>query len=304
MRRSFLLVVALLVAGCGGGDDGPRLSASPYDYDRGAPLEFRDLGRVNRDYPIEIRNVSFASPQGGRVTAYLVRPPGKGPFPGAVYMHGAGGNRNELVLQATWLAGRGAVALVVDSPFARNPNRQIPTGLDGIRNERDLIVQNVVELRRAVDVLQDQPQVDDDRIGFLGFSAGARTGAILAGVEDRIDAYDLLSGGSAPVESFARAAPPELRDDVSQILGEVDPIRLVRGSAPASMFFQDGRRDELVPRAALLALYRAAGRPKQIRWYPGGHEPSAAVFRDGLAWLSRELGLRARPVAPGVRIGP
>ena len=36
---------------------------------------------MNRNYPIEIRDVSYASPGGDdRVTAYLVKPPGKGPF--------------------------------------------------------------------------------------------------------------------------------------------------------------------------------------------------------------------------------
>ncbi len=301
-KRIGLLLLLFLVAGCGG-DSKPE-ARGPFDYDRDASLEFKDKGRVNRNYPIEIRDVSYASPGGDdQVTAFLVKPPGKGPFPGVILAHGAGGNRQQLVVQATWLAGRGAVALAVDSPFARNPGQQFPEGIPGLRVERDLIVKNVQELRRAVDVLEEQG-VEDERIGYIGYSAGARTGAILAGNEDRIDAYVFISGGSAPISEVTRAVPPDVRLDVEAILTEVDPLRHIREAAPAKLRFQNGRRDEVVPRAALLAMHRAASKPKEIRWYDAAHEPTAAVYRDTLSWLTRELGLSKSPVVPGAKIGP
>ena len=303
-KRIGLVLLLFLVAGCGG-DSKPEVRG-PFDYDRDASLEFKDKGRVNRNYPIEIRDVSYASPGGDdEVTAFLVKPPGKGPFPGVILVHGAGGNREQLVVQATWLAGRGAVALVVDSPFARNPGLQFPEGIPGLRVERDLIVKNVQELRRAVDVLEEHAGVEEDeKIGYIGYSAGARTGAILAGNEDRIDAYVFISGGSAPVSEVTKAAPPDVRSDVAAILTEVEPLRHIREAAPAKLRFQNGRRDEVVPRAALLALYHAASKPKEIHWYNATHEPTAAVYRDTLSWLTTELGLSTRPVVPRAKIGP
>jgi dienelactone hydrolase len=302
-RIGLVLVLVLLLTGCGG-DSKPEASG-PFDYDRDASLEFKDKGRVNRNYPIEIRDVSYASPGGDdEVTAFLVKPPGQGPFPGVILVHGAGGNRQQLLVQATWLAGRGAVALVVDSPFARNPGLQFPEGIPGLRVERDLIVKNVQELRRAVDVLKEHAGVEDEKIGYIGYSAGARTGAILAGNEDRVDAYVFISGGSAPIAEVTKAVPPDVRSDVEVILTEVDPLRHVREAPPAKLLFQNGRKDEVVPRAALLALYRAAGKPKEIRWYDATHEPTVAVYRDTLSWLTKELGLSTRPVVPRAKIGP
>jgi dienelactone hydrolase len=309
MRKGLALMLVLLVAGCGGGGDGDddRAPAPPsrFDYDRNAALGYEDAGRVNRNYPIEVRQVSYASPGGrGRVSGFLVKPPGKGPFPGVILMHGAGGDSRQMLVQATWLAGRGAVALAIDSPFARNPNRQLPQGVPGLRAESDLIAQNVVELRRAVDVLREEANVDEDRIGFVGFSGGARTGAILAGNEDRIRAYVLMSGGSAPVAEIVKAVPVEARVEVEEILNGVDPLAHVRNAEPAKLLFLNGRRDQVVPRAALNALYRNASRPKEIRWYPTTHEPTVAAYRDMLAWLTEELDLQTEPVAKGVRTGP
>lgn len=303
-KRIGLVLMLVLVAGCRGGDSKPE-ARGPFDYDSDASLEFKDNGRVNRNYPIEIRDVSYASPGGDdEVTAFLVKPPGKGPFPGVILVHGAGADRRQLVLQATWLAGRGAVALVVDSPFARNPGIEFPEGIPGLRVERDLIVKNVQELRRAVDVLEEHAGVEDEKIGYIGYSAGARTGAILAGNEDRVDAYVFISGGSAPISEVTKAVPPDVRSDVEMILTEVDPLRHIREAAPAKIRFQNGRRDEVVPRAALLALYRAASKPKEIRWYDASHEPTAAVYRDTMSWLTKELGLSTRPVVPRAKIGP
>jgi len=51
----------------------------------------------------------------------------------------------------------------------------------------------------------------------------------------------------------------------------------------------DGRRDEVVSRRSLVALYRAASEPKRIGWYDAGHTLNAKAVDDQLAWLQSEL---------------
>jgi uncharacterized protein len=298
-----LLAVPLLAGACGsGGGHSAKEASGTFAYDRGAPLRARDRGVANPGYPIAVHNVSFASPKGGRVTAYLVVPPGKGRRPAVVYLHGGGGNRAELLLPATWMAARGAVSLTVDAPEARRPIRALP-GLAGLKQQRELTVQTVVDLRRAVDYLRSRPQVDPDRLAFVGISAGARTGAILAAVDHRYKDFVLMSGGAIPVAGYVKVAPQALRGAIGRDLGAVDPLRYVRAAAPSRVFFQDGLRDQIVPRSALVNLYRAGSRPKQIRWYAAGHTLNDAAYRDQLTWLSRELRLDG-PTVKRVTTGP
>src|SRR5207247_1944936 len=142
---------------------------------------------------------------------------------------------------------------------------------------------DVVAVRRAVDLLARRSDVDPRRIGFVGWSAGAHTGAILAGVEPRLHALVLMSGGAAPVEVYAELARPALRPLVRRYLGSIDPLHYIHLARSSSLFLEDGRSDSVVPRAALRSLARAAPHGTRIRWYEAGHALDAAAYRDQLA---------------------
>lgn len=270
------LALALLVlAGCGGSG-----TPSTFAYDRSSQFRFADIGIVNHHYPIAIHDVSYASARSGRVRAYLVVPPGKGPFPAVIWAHGSGGTRDDLILPATWLAARGAVSLVVDDPFERDPQLNLASDA----KQRAAIVQQVIDLRRAVDLLQSRPDVDPKRIGFMGLSFGAMQGALLSGADSRVKAFDLQSGRG-------RTFGPGL-----------DDLTWIRRSH-AAFLFQLGLHDRIVPRAELVALARAAPEPKEIRWYDAGHPLDLRANHDQLRWLAHELGLGGR-VVRGAFAGP
>jgi dienelactone hydrolase len=303
------LAAMLAVSGCGGSDEPAATTqrsepASPFSYDASRPLDVRDRGRVNRDYPIAVRDVSFLS-AGRRVQAYLAVPPRAGRRPAAVFLHGAGGDRQQLLVHAMWLAGRGAVTLALTAPSAA-AGADESEGLSprqALRRQRDLTVADAVAVRRGLDLLSARPDVDPGRLGFLGYSAGARTGALLAGAEPRLDALVLWSGGASPVAEYAAQAPAALRADVRRLLGEVDPLRQIRRARRGVLLLQDGRRDEVVPQAALRALARAAPRGTDVRWYAAGHALNDAAFRDQLDWLERKLALEGAAVR-GALTGP
>jgi hypothetical protein len=261
------------------------------------------VGRANGPYPIAVRDISYAVP-GGRVSAYLALPPGRGRLAAVVYLHGAGEGRDRFVLPATWVAGRRAIGLTLTLPSSNEgPGPRGLTPVQLLARQQRLFVADVVAVRRAVDLLRSLPRVDAGRIGLVGWSFGARVGAVLAGVEPRLHAVVLMSGGATPVSAYVAQAPAELRPRVRSALTLIDPLRWIARARPGTVLLQDGRQDEVVPRAALVALSKAAPRGTNLRWYPTGHELEPAAYRDQLDWLSGKLAIRG-PVVAGARTGP
>ena len=298
------VALAVAVAGCGGGGSSDKTTTTGtapklFDYDSSATLGYRDAGVIPDTNP-KVHDVSFTSPRGGRVNGYLTVPPGKGPFPAVIFLHGSGGSRRNFVSEASWLTGRNVVGLTIDSPFVRP--RPTLTGMPGIRQERNLEAQAVVDTRRAVDVLDSLSYVDKDRIGLLGFSAGAKTAAIDAGIDPRFKATVLVSGGAPPVESFVDTAPAKFRSQIRPLLASIDPYRYV-GKAQGKLLIQIGRADDEVTQGDLNRMVEAAG-DAEVKRYDAGHTlvTNAAAIRDELDWLAKELD--AHGTVPGALTGP
>jgi dienelactone hydrolase len=299
-------LVALIAAfaACGGSSAYVRAAEpAPFGYDATKPLDFVDRGRVNHGYPIAVDDVSYTSGR-DRIGAFLVRPPGaRGRLAAVVYLHGAGGDRKELVVPSTWLAARGAIALVITAPSTVTPQ---PNGLKGVpflRWHAQIQTRDVVAIRRAVDLLAKRPDVDPNRIGFVGWSSGSHTGGILAGVEPRLKAIVLMSGGVAPVSAYTALARPEQRPAIRHYLGSIDPLRYLRRARRSTLFLEDGRRDAIVPRKALLTFWHATPPGTRIRWYDAGHALNDHAYRDQLAWLAAKLRISG-PAVPGAATGP
>jgi cephalosporin-C deacetylase-like acetyl esterase len=165
-----------------------------FDYNAQAPLNVAEVGVEERD-GATIHDITFDSPVEGKISAYLVTPGGDGPFPAILYAHWYGGdrsNRKEFLDEAVGLAKEGVVSLLVDELFASPYIRQKWTGRDA-QADRQLVIQQVIELRRAIDVLLAQPNVDPMRIGYVGHDFGALFGGVLAGVDFRIKTFVLMT---------------------------------------------------------------------------------------------------------------
>lgn len=269
-----------------------------FDYDASQPLDVRERSVEERE-GLAIHDLSYASPNGGRVPAFLVLPEGAGPFPAVVFQHGGGADRRDFLSHALEMARRGAASLLPSAPFAR-PGPDTPAR--GGPGDRDINVQTVVDLRRGVDLLVSRPDIDPTRLAFVGHSFGATIGGILAGVERRIGSFVLSAGRPAPSEfvqtskhpwadSLRSALSPEELQSYVDLVRDQDPIHFVRNAAPAALYFQYGLRDEIVPIEEGRRYHAAASEPKDFRWYEAGHNLNEEARDDRLGWVSKRLGL-------------
>ncbi len=262
-----------------------------FNYDRELPLDLEETG-VEHQNGVAVHDISYASQANGRVTAYLVTPPGAGPFAGVMFVHPAPGSRATFLDESVALAQQGALGLLIEAPWARGEAWGRTLGQP--EGDRDAFIHIAIDLRRAVDLLTSRTDVDANRIGYVGHSFGALFGGMLAGAEKRIRAFALLAGTG----SFADVAVlnmPFLKGQVleayTQAMTPIDPINYVRHAAPSALFFQFGLQDEAFPRDKVAAFAEAGSEPKFIKWYDADHFLNDEARNDRIEWLRTRLGL-------------
>jgi pimeloyl-ACP methyl ester carboxylesterase len=158
----------------------------------------------------------------------------------------------------------------------------------------DHSVEQVRALRRALDVLLARPDVDPRRVACVGHDFGAMYGAVLAGVDARVNAGLALQAGTTSfADWFLISAQLEgdARERFIEKLSPLDPVHYV-GRTRAPVYFQFAKEDVYVPRANADAFFAAAAEPKEIHWYEAGHGLSEQAVRDRQDWLSSRLGLQ------------
>src|SRR6266850_7484055 len=167
-----------------------------FDYDRTTPLNIKRIGVAHRERA-DVYDITYDSLKGGVVPAYLVVPKGRGPFAGVIWGHwywenSSMRNRKEFLDEAIALAQAGVVSLLTDGPVARPGHVAIKDPLD----ERTFteFFQQVMDMRRGVDVLLAHGNVDRKRIAYVGHSYNAGVGALLSGVDRRFKAFMLMAG--------------------------------------------------------------------------------------------------------------
>lgn len=247
---------------------------------------------------VTIRDVNYAAytSQRGRVKAYLIRPAGKGPFAGVLFFHWLGepnGDRNEFLNEAVELAKQGTVSLLIQGyfPWTVEPK-------DG-ETDRQRVIDETIEVRRALDLLLSQPQVDRKRIAYVGHDYGAMYGSLVAGVEKRVKAYILMAGVGSfsdwSLDYWLAKTAATGKEAYRQAMKAVEPISHISHAAPASLLFQFANTDKYISKAAAKAFFDAASQPKQVLWYDSKHDLNVEMARsDRREWLNRQLGLAKR----------
>lgn len=242
--------------------------------------------RVRDLQPLDVWDVTYLSwesidgvLQPIRIRGYAARPQGARGLPGVVHMHGLGGAATEAMATGP-AALLDAFVLAPTGPGGGTEPTNTSEGLPAGHASNYRLFDTVIDVRgswfwghavvamRGVTCLADHDDVDADRLGMTGFSAGGVVSLIAAGVDARLDAVVPLSGTGAWEESMRSpaawqwglltlagldASSPEWLN----VNTRLDPARVIAGAPSAAVMMVNGSTDEFFALNAHVATYDA-----------------------------------------------
>jgi dienelactone hydrolase len=287
--------------------------AHHWTYDKNQPLEMSQAGVQERD-GIKIYDITYRSPvadrgplvgpSGGIVTAYLVVPPGQGPFPAVIYGHwcmpgSEKENRKEFLDEAIVLAHSGVISLLPDHVIVHPGFVADNSPL----NEQQVAVevQQDINLRRGADLLLARSDVDPKRLAYVGHSCDAGAGAFLSGIDKRFKAFVLMAGGwpddvfkkSPMYEQYRQKIGAEKFDAFQAKHSWADTGKYVSQAAPAAVFLQFASDEQFVTAEMDKDYFAVVSEPKRMKIYNAPHALNAEATRERIAFLSEQLSFKA-----------
>jgi acetyl esterase/lipase len=251
------------------------------------PLDFQAASSENRGaYTLHKASFQANATDGTRRSCLLAVPPGRGPFPALLCLHGHGGSA-EVVFDpksiyhgfADRFSRGGYVVLAPSFPHC------------------EYAALTLWDLFRAVDVLQSRPEVDPQRIGVGGLSMGGEWTMWIAACDPRLKVA-VVSGWMCTTEGvFSVPNCPcwELPGFVE--LMDVCEVNLL--IAPRPVLFESAEQDGCFPIrytrkgfARIRAGYQVFGAAAAIQQdtWPAGHEWHG---QQAYPWVDQTLGGQA-----------
>jgi dienelactone hydrolase len=294
-----------------------------WDYDTRAPLNLKQAGVQNRD-GVKIYDISYSSPvgdrgaavgpNGGTVTAYLVVPPGKGPFPAVIYGHwcmpgSEKKNRSQFLDEAIVLAHSGVLSLLPDHvsvhPGFVEDNSPLKEKQIAVEVQQD------INLRRGADLLMARKDVDPKRLAYVGHSCDAAAGGFLSGIDKRFKAFVIMAGvlsdevnmTTKEFQNYRQKVGPEKFDAFTAKYPWMDAGKYVSRAAPATVFLQYASEEPFLNGDLAKKYFEIVSEPKKLKIYEAPHALNSEATRDRIAFLAEQLSFHA-PDAKAVNAIP
>jgi len=303
----FVAGVAFIVSGAMAGLAQDAEMVKHFDYDRNAPLNIKQIG-VQRRANATIYDLTYDSPKGGVVPAYLVVPKGRGPFAAMIWGHwywqnSSMRNRKEFLDEAIAMAPAGVVSLLTDGPINRPGYVTSKGPFD--EQQMEFLVQAVIDMRRGVDLLLTRRDVDPKRIAYVGHSYHAGVGGFLAGLDHRFKAFVLMAGSlsdevnfrTKQFQDFRQRVGAEKLDAFVKKYNWTDQGKYVAHAAPAYVFLQYASRETFLNADRGRAYLAIVSEPKRLEIYDAEHNLNAEARRDRIHFLVEQLKLKQVPDA-------
>jgi cephalosporin-C deacetylase-like acetyl esterase len=279
-----------------------------FDDNRSVPIQPKEISTEKRG-SVTVHDITYFGADRAQVSAYLVVPEGNGKFAAIVWghwlmPHSPSANRKEFLDEAVTIAPSGVVSLLIDAPQVR-PGFVLEHKSLGPQ-PADLIAEQVIDLRRGVDLLAIRPDVDPKRIAYVGHSWDARTGAILDAVDKRLAAFVFMGGpisthdniltSEAPnLLAMRKAVPPDTLNAFLDTYAWADAGTYESQLGPAPALFQYAIHDDFSPVEYAKQYFQASSGPKEEHFYDSDHALNAPARQDRFDFLKTHLALHSLP---------
>ena len=259
-------------------------------------LESNDLRVLGRrvENGIESQLMVIQTPFGYRRIAEMFRPEGEAPLAAILYAHwyepeSIDSHRTQFEEEAREMARLGAVCISIETLWSDRDFFLKRTQEDDMQNS----MEEVVNLRRAMDLLLSQPNVDPQRFACVGHDFGGMYGVLAGSLDQRPSHYVIMA--STPRFSDWYLYMPRLEGEARQVfigqMSEIDPITHISNLSPATVFFQFATDDFHVPKERAEEFFAAAKAPREMKWYEAQHGLNEAATQERKAWLRDKLEL-------------
>jgi predicted esterase len=261
-------------------------------------LDVKDvrLIRKRKEDDVESHLLVIQTPFGYRRMAELFLPQTEGPLAAILFIHwyepsSPDSNRSQFVVEAMEMARSGAASLLIETLWSDPDFFLKRTQAEDIQNS----IEELVNIRRAMDLLLSQPGVDASRFALVGHDFGGMYG-VLAGSLDRRPTHYVVMAATPRFPDWYLYSPKlegAPREEFIHQFSLLDPITHIPKLAPAPVLFQFGLDDPHVPKNRAQEFLEAAKQPSEARWYEAGHGLNADAASDRKMWLNQRLVLRA-----------
>jgi dienelactone hydrolase len=246
---------------------------------------------------IETQLLVIQTPYGYRRVAELYSPQTERPCAAILYLHwyepgSPDSDRSQFQEEAQELTGWGAVSLLIETMWSDRDFFIKRTQREDLQNS----VEEVVNIRRAIDFLLSQANMDVKRFALVGHDFGGMYG-VLAGSLDQRPSHYVVMAATPRFPDWYLYGPKlegQTRDEFIHQFSPLDPISHIANLSPAPVFFQFGTDDPHVSKERAEEFSGAASQPKEIKWYESGHGLDQAATVDRKNWLKEKLALQRK----------
>jgi hypothetical protein len=253
--------------------------SEPFDETRAheiVRISFASSGRNGHPENL-VEGQYFRSKEPGRKSLVVVMPIwGTSDYPPAKISAGyarRAGNDTQVI----WIYGTAPLFPWSELASAETEDGFRAMALDSVERYRAA----VVDMRHLVDWAATRPEIDPDRIAFVGFSMSALVTATLLANEPRVAGGVLMMGAARFADVFATCQnrAGEVRDHAISTFGwtideyreffevlfhPADPVRFEGRYDPSKILMIDAMFDDCMPESSRAALWEITGHPERV----------------------------------------